>query len=110
MSKGELMSVHSDNKPAAGPTKPAPRKSLNQLRFDWLKAPSLLLIVIGLTGILSAKVKYFTSAFSFLNLPSFVSSLIITALSCVLLAVALCSQPSRDSRDSELEQDNWRSI
>jgi len=78
-------------------------------RFHWLKVPSILLIIVGVIGILSARVDYFESVFSFLQLPPLLHSLIITVLAGVLLAIS-CIRKSTPGQDLDDLQDNWRSI
>lgn len=78
--------------------------------FRWLKAPSILLIFVGIIGILCEESRYFKSAFSFLQLPPLGYSLIITALAGVLLVISFTATKGCGDRDADVLHDNWRSI
>lgn len=78
-------------------------------KFHWLKAPAIFLMMIGTAGILSAKIEYFESFFSFLELPPLLYSYIVTVLAGILLTIS-CVCKSIYNQDEEDLQDNWRSI
>ncbi|MCE5185509.1 MAG: hypothetical protein LLF76_05230 [Planctomycetaceae bacterium] len=97
---------------AAAVAKNPVRRRACPMGYEWLKAPSILLLAIGLLGVLSSTVDYFEEALSFLQLPPLTCSIIIAALACVLMSVSLFARDHRRSGSDAIDflQDSWRSI
>lgn len=88
----------------------APLTRRHDLKYDWLKGPSVLLMVIGVTGVLADQLDKFESVSDFLDLPPLFYSIIIIALAAVLFVIALTSKGTRRKHDIDFLHDNWRSI
>lgn len=80
------------------------------LKFGWLKVPSVLLMVVGIVGVLVEKYDRFEYMSDLLDLPPLSYSLFIIAMALVLLCVALTVKTPRRGEDNDFSHDNWRSI